>query len=48
MNKIIWNRNEVNINKTFSYNIAMNVTSDNEYQETMTIKDYQQINDWTK
>jgi len=32
MNKIIWNQNEVNIDETFAYNIAMNVMRDNENQ----------------
>jgi len=30
MNHIIWNQNEVNIDKNFTYNIAMNVMNDNE------------------
>jgi len=29
MNHIIWNQNEVNINETYTYNIAMNVMNDN-------------------
>ena len=32
MNNIIWNQNEVNIHKTFTYNIAKNVMNDNEDQ----------------
>ena len=32
MNHIIWNQNEVNIDKTFTYNIAMNAMNDNEDQ----------------
>jgi len=32
MNHIIWNQNEVNIEETFTYNIAMNVMNDNEDQ----------------
>jgi len=32
MNHIIWNQNEVNINETFTYNIAMNAMNDNEDQ----------------
>jgi len=32
MNHIIWKKNEVNIVKTFTYNIAMNVMKDNEDQ----------------
>jgi len=32
MNHIIWNQNEVNIDETFTYNIAMNVMNDNEDQ----------------
>jgi len=32
MNKIIWNQNKFSIDKTFAYNIAMNVMSDNEDQ----------------
>jgi len=32
MNHIIWNRNEVNIDETFTYNITMNVMNDNEDQ----------------
>jgi len=39
MNHIIWNQNEVNIDKTFAYNIAMNVMSDNEDQGQMVIED---------
>ena len=31
-NNIIWNQNEVNIDETFTYNIAMNAMSDNEDQ----------------
>ena len=30
MNHIIWNQNEVNIDETFTYNIAMNAMNDNE------------------
>jgi len=29
MNHIIWNQNEVNIDETFIYNIAMNAMNDN-------------------
>ena len=32
MNHITWNHNEVNIDETFTYNIAMNVMNDNEDQ----------------
>jgi len=32
MNHIIWNQNEVNIDETFTYNIAMNIMNDNEDQ----------------
>jgi len=32
MNHIIWNQNEVNIDETFTYNIAMNAMNDNEDQ----------------
>jgi len=32
MNHIIWNQNEVNIEETFTYNIAMNVMNDSEDQ----------------
>ena len=32
MNHIIWNQNEVNIDETFTYNIAMNALNDNEDQ----------------
>jgi len=32
MNHIIWNQNEVNINETFTYDIAMNAMNDNEDQ----------------
>jgi len=32
INHIIWNQNEVNIDETFTYNIAMNATNDNEDQ----------------
>ena len=32
MNHIIWNQNEVNIDETFTYNIAINVMNDNEDQ----------------
>jgi len=30
MNHRIWNQNKVNIDETFTYNIAMNVMDDNE------------------
>jgi len=30
MNKMIWNRHKVNVDKAFVYNIIMNTTSDNE------------------
>jgi len=32
MNHIIWNQNEVNIDETFTYNIAMNAMNDNKDQ----------------
>jgi len=32
MNHIIWNQNEVNIDETFTYNVAMNAMNDNEDQ----------------
>ena len=32
MNHIIWNQNEVKIDETFTYNIAMNVMNDNDDQ----------------
>jgi len=31
-NHILWNQNEVNIDETFTYNIAMNVMNGNEDQ----------------
>jgi len=31
-NHILWNQNEVNIDETFTYNIAMNAMNDNEDQ----------------
>ena len=48
MNKIIWNQNKFSIDKTFAYNIAMNVMSDNEDQWPMIIEDFRQRNDWPK
>jgi len=48
MNHIIWNRNKVNIDKTFAYNVAKDVISDNEDQEPMTIENCRQRNDWPK
>jgi len=32
MNHIIWNQNKVNIDETFTYNIAMKAMNDNEDQ----------------
>jgi len=32
MNHILWNQNEVNIDETFTYNIAMNAMKDNKDQ----------------
>lgn len=43
MNEKILNQNEVNIDETFSYNIAMNVMSDNEDQEAMIIFNKEKI-----
>ena len=48
MNHVIWNRNKVNIDKVSAYNVAMDVISDKEDQELMTIKDCRQRNDWPK
>ena len=42
MNHIIWNQNEVNIDKTLTYNIMMNVMNDNEDQKAMIIEDCRQ------
>jgi len=39
MNHIIWNQNEVNIDKIFTYNIAMNAMNDNGDQQSMIIED---------
>ena len=33
MNKILWNQNEVNVDYALTYNITMNVMSDNEDQD---------------
>ena len=48
MNHIIWNRNKVNIDEAFAYNVAKDVISDNENQESLTIEDCRQRNDWPK
>jgi len=48
MNHKIWNRNKVNIDEVFAYNVAKDVISDNEDQEPMTIEDCRQRNDWPK
>jgi len=48
MNNKIWNRNKVNIDEVFAYNVAKDVISDNEDKKPMTIEDYQQRNDWPK
>jgi len=42
MNHIIWNQNEVNIDKNFTYNIATNAMNDNEDQKAMIIEDCRQ------
>ena len=48
MNHKIWNRNKVNIDEVFAYNVAKDVISDNDDQEPMTIEDCRQRNDWPK
>jgi len=48
MNHIIWNQNEVNIDETFTYNIATNAMNDNDDQYTMIIEDCRQRKDWPK
>jgi len=48
MNHKIWNRNKVNIDEVFEYNVAKDVISDNDDQEPMTIEDCRQRNDWPK
>ena len=48
MNHKIWNRNKVNIDEAFAYNVAKAVITDNEDQEPMIIDDFQQRNDWPK
>ena len=48
MNHIIWNQNKVNIDETFTYNIAMDAMNDNEDQEPMFTEDCQRRNDWPK
>jgi len=45
MNHKIWNRNKVNIDEAFTYNVAKDVISDIDDQEPMTIEDYRQRND---
>ena len=48
MNHIIWNQNEVNIDESFTYNIAMNATNDNDDQLAMIIEDCRWRKDWPK
>nr|KYP43092.1 Retrovirus-related Pol polyprotein from transposon TNT 1-94 [Cajanus cajan] len=48
MNGIRWNRNNVNIDDVFAYNIALNEINDIEDQEPKSINDCRQRNDWPK
>ena len=48
MNGIQWNQNEVKIDDMFSYNITLDVISDNEYHEPKFVKKYIQRDDWLK
>ncbi len=40
MDKIRWNRDEVNVDNIFAYNIALYVIDDNEDHKFKSLKDY--------
>ena len=42
MNRIQWNRKEVNVDNIFAQNKALYVTDDNEDHRSKSIKDYRQ------
>ena len=48
MSGIRWDRNEVDIDDVFAYNVAINVMHDNEDHEPNSIKECEQRCDWPK
>ena len=48
LNGIRWDRNKVNVDDTFTYNVVHDVMNDNEDHEPKSMKDCMQRNDWPK
>ena len=44
----IWDRNTIRINDTFSFQVAMNIISNDEDQEPQNMNECQCQNDWLK
>ena len=47
MNEIRWNRDEIDINDIFAYNIALNIINSEDH-DLKSIKECRQRNDWPK
>ncbi|MCF7184014.1 hypothetical protein L3H42_10985, partial [Corynebacterium sp. MC-13] len=48
LNGIQWNRDRVNVDNTFSFNVALNIINENEDHEPRFIKECMQRDDWPK
>ncbi|KAK1431618.1 hypothetical protein QVD17_08102 [Tagetes erecta] len=46
MSRKVWNRNEIDVDEIFSYNVAQEVMENNEDQEPKSIGECKQRNDW--
>ena len=44
----IWDRNTTLIDDVFSFQVAMNIISNDEVQELQNMNEYQRRNDWLK
>jgi len=48
MSRKVWNRNEIDVDESFSYNVALEIIENNEDQEPKSVDECKQRNDWPK
>ncbi|KAJ0881424.1 putative RNA-directed DNA polymerase [Helianthus annuus] len=46
MSRNVWNRSEIDVDDSFSYNVALQVMENNEDQEPKSVEECKQRNDW--
>ncbi|KAI3821171.1 hypothetical protein L1987_08729 [Smallanthus sonchifolius] len=48
MSRKVWNRNQIDVDDTFSYNVALEIMENNEDHEPISVEECKQRHDWLK